>query len=109
MEDPRNPLQYKRVTLRKIHDANKRMGVKLTAARRWYKTDFDKKVRFRPVTAVGDFVYVDLPLRPLTGTEQGDLPSDGGGSSVKLLSKMEGPFRVRPATETTVVVDEDGV
>ena len=71
--------------------------------------DFDKKVRFRPFIAVGDFVYVDHPPRLLTSTERGDLPSDGGAPSVNLLPKTEGPFRVRSATETTVFVDQDGV
>ena len=83
--------------------------MKLTAAQRRYETDFDKKVRFRPVIAVGDSVYVDRLPRPLTNTRRGDLPSDGGAPSVKLLPKMEGPFPVRSATETTVVVDQDGV
>ena len=71
--------------------------------------DFDKKVRFRPFIAVGDFVYVDRPPRLLTSTERGDLPSDGGEPSVNLLPKTEGPFRVRSATETTVFVDQYGV
>ena len=58
MEDPRTPVQYKRVTLRKLGDALERARITLTAAQRRYKTDFDKKVRFRPVVAVGDLVYV---------------------------------------------------
>ena len=66
-------------------------------------------MRFRPVIAVGDIVYVDCPPRPLTSTERGDLPSDGGAPSVKRLPKTEGPFRVRSATETTAVVDQDGI
>ncbi|CDF38169.1 unnamed protein product [Chondrus crispus] len=108
-EDPRTPVQYKRATLRKLRDALERTRVKLTAAQRRYKADFDKKVRFRSVIQVGDLVYVDRPPRPLTSTERGDLPSNDGGPSVKLLPKTEGPFRVRSATETTVVVDQDGV
>ncbi|CDF39905.1 unnamed protein product [Chondrus crispus] len=108
-EDPRTPVQYKRATLRKLRDALERARVKLTAAQRRYQADFDKKVRFRPVIEVGDLVYVDRPPRPLTSTERGDLPSNDGGPSVKLLPKTEGPFRVRSATETTVVVDQDGV
>ena len=83
--------------------------MKLTAAQRRYKTDFDQKVRFGPVVAVGDLVYVDRPPRPLTSTERRDLHSYEGGPSVKLLPKTEGPFRVRAATPTTVVVDQDGV
>ncbi|CDF40922.1 unnamed protein product [Chondrus crispus] len=108
-EDPRTPVQYKRATLRKLRDALERTRVKLTAAQRRYKADFDKKVRFRPVIEKGDRVYVDRPPRPLTSTERGDLPSNDGGPSVKLLPKTEGPFPVRSATETTVVVDQDGV
>ena len=108
-EDPPPMVQFKRATLRKLRDALERTRVKLTAAQRWYKTDFDKKVRFRPVIEVGDLVYVDRPPRPLTSTERGDLPSDERGPSVKLLPKKEGPFRVRSATEATVVVDQDGV
>ena len=108
-EDPRTPVQYKRATLRKLRDALERTRVKLTAAQRRYKTDFDKKVRFRSVIAVGDLVYDDRPRRPLTSTEREGPPSDGGAPSVKLLPKTEGPFRVLSATETTVVVDQDGV
>ena len=108
-EDRQTLVQYERATLRKLRDALGRTRVKLTAAQRRCKTDFDQKVRFRPVIAVGDFVCVDRPPRPLTNTERGDLPSDGGAPSVKLLPKTEGPFRVRSATETTVAVDQDGV
>ena len=108
-EDPQTPLQYKRATLRKLREAFERTRVKLTAAQRRYKTDFDKKVRFRLVTPVGEFVYVDRPPRQLTSTEREDLPSDGGAPSVELLPKTEGPFRVRSATGTTVVVNQNGV
>ena len=83
--------------------------MKLTAAQRRYKTEFDRKVRIRPVITVGDFVYFDRPPRPLTSTDRGDLPCDGGAPSVKLLPKTEGRFPVRFATGTTVVVDQDGV
>ena len=58
---------------------------------------------------MGELVYVDRPPRPLTSTERGDLPSDGGAPSGKLLPKTEGPFWVRSATEITEVVDQDGV
>ena len=109
MEEPPTPVLYKRATLRKLRDTLQCTRMKLTAAQRRYKTDFDKKVRFRPVIAVWDFVYVDRPPQQLTSTEWGDLPSDGGGLSVKLLPKTEGPFRVRSATETTVVADQNGV
>ena len=61
MEDPRTPVQYKRVTLRKLRDAVEPARIKLTAAQRRYKTDFDMKLRFRAVVEVGDLVYVDRP------------------------------------------------
>ena len=108
-EGLQTPVQYKCATPRKLRDALERTRVELTAAQRRYKTDFDRKVRFRPFIAVGDVFYVDLPPRPLTSTERGELPSDGGASSVKLLPKTEGPFRVRSATESTVVVDQTGI
>ena len=108
-EDPGTPVQYKRTTLRKLRDALERTRVKLPAAQRRYKADFDKKVRLRLVIEVGDLVYVDRPPRPLTTTKRGEITSDEGGPSVKLLPKTEGPFQVRSATEATVVFDQDGV
>ena len=108
-EDPRTPVQYKSAKLRKLRDALERTRVKLTAAPRRYKTNFENKVRFRPVIAAGDLVYLDRPPRQLRSTKGGHLKSDGRAPSFKLLPKTEGPFRVRSATETTVVVEQGGV
>ena len=111
-EDPRTPVQYKRATLRKLRDAIDRARMKLTAAQKRYKDDFDKMVRFRPVIVAGDFVYVDRPLRLLTNVERRTHErdtTDAGPASVKLLPKTEGPFRVRSATDATVVINQDGV
>ena len=87
IEDPQTPVQYKRATLWKLRDTLERQRVKLTAPQRRYKTDFHKKVRFRQVIAVEEFVYVDCPTRPLKSTERGDLPSDRGGLSVKTFAE----------------------
>ena len=111
-EDPRTPVQYKRATLRKLCDALDRTRTKLTASQKRYKDDFDKKVRFRPVVEAGDFVYVDRPSRPLASVErrtraQGTVGTDK--LSVNLLPRTEGPFRVRSATDTTVLIEQDGV
>ncbi|CDF32918.1 unnamed protein product [Chondrus crispus] len=95
-EDPRTPVQYKRATLRKLRDALDRARTKLSASQKRYKDDFDKKVRFRPVVVAGDFVYVDRPPRPLTSVE-------------RRTRAQEGPFRVRSATDTTVLIEQDGV
>ena len=109
IQDPRAPVQYKRAKLRKLRDTLACTRVKLSAAQRRYKTDFNNKVRFRPVIVLRDFVYVERPSRPLSSTERGDLPSDVGGPSVKRLAKTERPFQVGSAKEITVVVDQDGV
>ena len=109
MDEPQTPVQYERAALRKLPDALERARTKLTAVQRRYKTDFDVKVQFCPVVEVGDLVHVDRPRRPLTSSEPGDLPKEGGGPSVKLLPKTEGPFRIRAAMPTTVVVDQVGV
>ena len=111
-EEPRTPVQYKRATLRKLRDALDRARTKLTASQKRYKNDFDKKVRFRPVVGAGDFVYVDRPLRPLTSVERRTRAQGTTGTdelSVKLLPRTEGPFRVRSATDTTVLIEQDGV
>ena len=42
--------------LREHRDAPDRARTKLTASKKRYKDDFDKKVRFRPVFGAGDFV-----------------------------------------------------
>ena len=86
--------------------------MKLTASQKPYKEGFDKKVRFRPVVGAGDFVYVDRPPHPFTSFErhtraQGMTVTDE--LSVKLLPRTECPFRVRSATDTTVLIEQDGV
>ena len=111
-EDPRTPVQYKRATLRKLRGALDRARTKLTASQKRYKDDFDKKVRFRPVFGAGEFVYVDRPPRPLTNVERRTRAQGTTGTdelSVKLLPKTEGPFRLRSATDTTVLIGQDGV
>ena len=111
-EEPRTPVQYKRATLRKLRDALDRARTKLTASQERYKEYFDKKVRFVPVVGAGDFVYVDRPLRPLTSFEQRTRAQGTTGTdelSVKLLPRTEGPFRVRSATDTTVLIEQDGL
>ena len=111
-EDPRTLVQYKSATLRKLRDALDRAQTKLTASQKRYKDDFDKKVRFRPVVGAGDFVYVDRPPRPLTSVERRTRAQDTTGTdelSVKLLPRTEGPFRVRAATDTAVLIEQDGV
>ena len=86
--------------------------MKSTAAQERYKNDFDKKFRFRPVIAVGDFVYVDRSPRPLTAVEHRARRQDSTDTvdlAVKLLPKTEGPFRVRAVTDSTVFIDQDEV
>ncbi|CDF38306.1 unnamed protein product [Chondrus crispus] len=112
MEDPRTPVQYKRATLRKLRDALDRARTKLTASQKQYKDNLDRKVRFRPVVRAGDFVYVDRPPRTLTSVERRmrvQSPTDTEDLSVKLLPKAEGPFNVRSATDTTVLIEQDSV
>ena len=111
-EDPPTPVQYKCATLRKLRDALDRARTKLTASQKRYKDDFDEKVRFRPVVGAGDFVYLDRPPRPLTSVERRTRAQVTTGTdelSVKLLLRKESPFRVRSATETTVLIEQDGV
>ena len=110
-EDPRTPVQYKRATLRKLRTALECARGKLTTAQERYKASFDRKVRYRPVIVVGDYVYVDRPPRPLRRAERdsAEITDGDGNPAVKLLPKAEGPFRVRSATDTTVVIDQDGV
>ena len=111
-EDLRTPLQYKRVTLRKLRDALDRAPTKLTASQKRFKDDFGKKVRSRPVVGAGDSVYVDRPPRPITSVERRTRAQGTTGTDelcVKLLPRTEGPFRVRSATDTTVLIEQDGV
>ena len=111
-EDPRTPVQYKRATLRKRRDALDRARTKLTASQMRYKDDFDKKVRFRPVVGAGDLIYVDRPPRPLKSVARRTRAQGTTGTdelSVKLLPRTEGPFRVRSATDTTVLIEQDGL
>lgn len=70
------------------------------------------KVRFRLVIAFGDFIYVDGPPRPLTAVERRAMRQDGTDTvdvAVKLLPNTERLFRVRVTTDSTVVIDQDGV
>ena len=111
-EDSRTPVQYKRATLRKLRDALDRARTKLTASQKRYKDDFDKKVRFRLVVGAGDFVYVDRPPRPLTSVERRTRAKGTTGTdelSAKLIPRTEGQFRVRSATDTTVLIEQDGL
>ena len=111
-EDPRTPVQYKRATLRKLCDELLRARTKLTASQKRYKDDFDKKVRFRPVVGAGNFIYVDRPPRPLKSVERRTSAQGTNGTdelSVKLLPRTEGPFRVRSATDTPALIEQDGV
>ena len=111
-ECSRTPVQYKRVTPRKLCDAIDCAGTKLTASQKRYKGDFDKKVRLRLVVGAGDFFYVDRPPRPLTSVERRTRAQGTTGTddlSVKLLPRTEGPVCVRSVTDTTVLVEQDGV
>ena len=111
-EDPRTLVQYKRASLRKLRDALNRAQTKLTASQKRYKEDFDKKVRFRPVVGAGDFVYVDRPPRPLTSVERHTRAQGTTGMdelSVKILPRTEGLSRVCSATDTTVLIEQNGV
>ena len=111
-EDPQTPVQHKRATLRKLRDALDRARTKLTASQKRYQDDFDKKVRFHPVVGAGDFFYVDRPPRSLTSVERRTRAQGTTGTdelSVKLLPRTKGPFRVPSATDTTVLIEQDGV
>ena len=111
-EDRQTPVQYKRATLRKLCDAPDRARTKLTASQKRYKDDFDKKVCFGPVVRAGDFVYVDRLPCPFKSVERRTRAQGTTGTdepSVKLLPRTEGPFRVRSATDTTVLIEQDGV
>lgn len=105
-------MQYQRVTMGKLRDALDRARTKLTASQKRYKNNFDKKIRFRPVVMAGEFVYVDRPPRPLISAELRARAQDSSGTedlSIMLLPKTEGPFHVRSATHTTVLMEQDGV
>ena len=111
-EDPWTPVQYKRATLRKLRDALDRAGTKLSASQKRYKDNFDKKIRFRPVVGAGHFVHVDRPPRPLTSVEKRTRAQGTTGTeelSVMLLRRIQGPFRVRTATDTTVLIEQYAV
>ena len=98
--------------LRKLREALDRAWTKLMASQKRYKDDFDKKVRFRTVLGAGDFVYVDRSPRPLTIVERRTRARGTTGTdelSFKLLPRTKGPFRVRSATDTTVLIEQDGV
>ena len=111
-EDPRTPVPHTRATLRKLPDALDRARTKLTASQKQYKDDFDRKVCFHPVFGTGEFVYVARPPRPLTSVEQRTRAQGTPGTdelSVMLLPRTEGLFRVRSATDTTVLIEQDAV
>ena len=101
-----------RATLRQLQDALDRAQTKLAASQKQYKEDFDKKVCLRPVVGAGDFVNVDRQPGLLKSVERRSRAQGTTGMdelSVKLLPKTEGLFRVRPATNTTVFNEQDGV
>ena len=105
-------MYYKRTTLRKLRDALDRARTKSTASQKRYKDDFDKKVCFRPVVGVGDFFDVNRPPRPLTSIERRTRAHGTTGTdelSVKLLPRTGAPSRVRSATDTTVLIEQDSV
>lgn len=112
MEDTHTPLQYKRATLRKPRDVPDRARTKLTPSQTQYKGNFDKEVRFRPFFMAGNIVYVARPPRPLTSVERRMRtrePSTKEDLSVKLLPNTNSLFRVRSATDTTVLIEKEGV
>ena len=107
-EDPRTLVQYKRPMLRKLPDALDRARTKLTASQKRYKDYFGKKVRFCLFVGAGGFFHVYRPPRPLSSVERRARAQCKMGTdelSFKVLPKTEGPFRMRSATDTTVLIE----
>lgn len=64
------PLQYKQATFCRLKHVPTHTESKLSAARRRYKSNFDRKVSFLPVFNVGVLVYVEKPPCALTEAER---------------------------------------
>ena len=112
LEHLRTPVRYKPPTPHKLRNALDRALTKRTAPQKRYKDDFEKTFRFRPGLGACDFAYDDHLPRILTSVERRTRAHGTTGTdelSVKLLPKTEGPFRVRSATESTVLIEQDGM
>lgn len=98
-------VQYSQVTLLRLRNVLTYARSKLSANQRRYKSDFARRVSFRPGINAGDSVYVDRPPRVLTKAEMEDLGRLDGNTTVashKLLPKWEEPYRLRFATHTVI-------
>lgn len=111
-EENMGPVQCKRKTLHLLTNVPSHALSRLSAAGRRYKSDFDRKMSFSPVTNAEDFVYVDRPLQALTDAERPEaecLNENIREASPKLLQNSEELYCARSATETVVHIDRDGV
>lgn len=66
------------------------------------------KVQFWPILGAEDFLYVDNPPRTLTIVERRvhqRYTTEADYNYVELLSRTEGPFHVRIATDAMVVIE----
>lgn len=85
---------------------------KLSAVQRRYKTDFDRKVSFRPVVIAGDSLCVDRPSHASTEAETRDprhLDRNTAEASNSLLPNSEGSYCVGLATDTVVRIVWDSL
>lgn len=86
--------------------------LKLSAAQRQYKSGFDRKVSFRPVTNTRGFVYVDTPPHALAEAGRRETRSlDKHITDVchKILPKSYRQYCVRSATDTVVHIVRDAI
>lgn len=102
--------QYKRATRRRLRSVLVHARSKLSAARRRYKSVFERTVSFRLVLKAGDFVFVSRLPCALTQAEMQDLEHLYGNNtdgSRKLLSESQGPYCVRLPSGTVVHIARD--
>lgn len=106
------PAQYRRPTLRHLENVLTFVRPKFSAAQRRYKTDFDRKVSFRLVVNVGDFLYVHREPCAWSKAKKRDprrLDPDTTDASCEPLPKFEGPYGVFSATDTVFHTVRNGV
>lgn len=105
-------VQYKRATPCSLKIVLTHAQPRLSAAYRWYESDFDRKVSLRPVASAGSFVFVYRPPRALTIAERidsGRLAGDTIHASRELVRRSEGLFCVRSAADMVIYIVRDGI